>query len=70
MDEYFAYNDGDIVVLVREACQHENAICVIANLSTQAQKLKEPILLPGIHLRSEVWYQSDYEMYQGFFTDV
>ena len=68
MNEYYIENDGDIVVMIKENHIGDEAICIIANLSLKNKPLSKPIELPGIHVQSDVWYQTDYQMYQGFIT--
>ena len=58
MNEYYAYNEEDVIVMIREDCEHDEAVCVIANLSTTEQKFTKPIELPGIYVQSEVWHQT------------
>jgi hypothetical protein len=63
--EYFCFHRNDIVVIIREGEDHEGSVCVIANLSTQPQKLPGSIELFGKIVQSEIWVQSEFTLYEG-----
>lgn len=56
--EYYAYNDGNVVFLLRESKKHEDSIFVIANVSKEYSVLQHRIELPGIINSADIWQQS------------
>lgn len=42
-NEYFCFHQNDVAVIIREGEDHEGSICVIANLSTEPQKIPDGI---------------------------
>lgn len=69
-NEYFAYNENDIIVLMREKKHTRESVVVIVNLSTNEQSFESPVKLPGVIHKSEVWLQKPYSQNEGFTTDV
>lgn len=68
--KYYAYNDKNIVVMIRETNDHEKAVCIIVNLGDKAETLSRPIVLPGHYQNADVWYQTDFCQPKGVCTDV
>jgi hypothetical protein len=55
---------------MREKKHTREAICVLANISTETQVLKNPIKLPGVIERADIWVQSTQNRCDGFTIDV
>lgn len=45
-------------------------MCILANLSLKPQQITKEIELPGFIVKSDVWVQSEYQMYEGLTTGV
>lgn len=66
--EYHAFHLGNVVVIFRENESNTESICVVVNLSTEEEVLKEEITLPGLLKSGQVWRQTDLSLYEGLTT--